>query len=464
MIGQGTLRTFKYKEDFLSTLEPERARDPVRVSKVCATGDKDDNLYPLALDLPLKYDPIPRTVRGPSRRARYGYPICWSKDGFEWHPYLPAVISFHYPIFRGMSQYPDIIHDNLGYKLKDEEIRLWANVEFVMLKTIEILQHNKLRSLVHQKPPSPSTYGYMKGHAQAIFAKKVVRKSLNAFQRLLGYCSYSMAGASSNCDSDIYNRFDMNGVEVHILAKTLLATLSEIKAAANFTGIVVDYTEAYDYPAVTRMLNHGVPVYVRWPGNGRLDVYSAYHQHHNLHEFRPDPKVLDELRNPTPISKPLAIAPRPAIHSQRIGAKTSKTYNHPMEYLRQRLEEIPTEFCHLTPEKQKSAEDRLRSAREFRNMGGAKYYKFESYTIVDEETGKEKECYIRELLSKAEAKSDFEDTDNRQLWYVPLILFSPSLLNGHLGLIISTTNGMLLNSSTSMKTCPPPIYNSTMII
>jgi hypothetical protein len=94
-----------------------------------------------------------------------------------------------------------------------------------------------------------------------------------------------MAGASSNCDSDIYNWFDVNGVEVYILAKTLLAMMSEIKAAANFTGIIMDYTEAYDYPAVMRMLNCGVPVYVHWPGDGRLGVYSTYHQHHNLHEF-----------------------------------------------------------------------------------------------------------------------------------------------------------------------------------
>jgi hypothetical protein len=158
------------------------------------------------------------------------------------------------------------------------------------------------------------------------------------------------------------------------------------------------------------------------------------------------------------------IALRPAIHSQCIGTKTSKTYNHPIEYVRQRLEEIPTEFCHLTPKKQKSAEDRLRLAHKFHNMGSAKYYKFQSYTIINEETGKEKECYICELLSKAKAKSNFWDTDNRQLRYMPLVLFSASLLNGHLGLIISTATGMLLNSSTSMKTCPPPIYNLTMII
>jgi len=109
--------------------------DPTEVSFL-DDDPHDGNLYPKRLTLPLHQDPISESARGVPGRPRYGYPLCWSRPGFEWCPYLPAVASFHYPIFRGMTS-AKIVRAETGWKLRDEDIFLWSSVEFVMLRAIE---------------------------------------------------------------------------------------------------------------------------------------------------------------------------------------------------------------------------------------------------------------------------------------------------------------------------------------
>lgn len=120
----------------------------------------------------------------------HGYPICWAQSNDEWHPYLPAMFSFSYPIFRGMSTDPLIIHDKSGYRLTDEEISLWRNVEYVIWTSALALQNGLCFPLEQQVPFPPSKYGYAQRHSQERFARKCALKSLHAFQRLLAYCSY----------------------------------------------------------------------------------------------------------------------------------------------------------------------------------------------------------------------------------------------------------------------------------
>jgi hypothetical protein len=196
-------------------------------------------------------------------KKQYGYPICWSKEGFEWYPYLPAVVRFHYPIFRGMSANPEITYDGSGFRLEDQEISLWMNIEHVMTTTCEVLQAGRIYSLEHFTPQPPSEYGYVQRHSQHKFAKKSMIKSRNAFQRLLAYCSFAAAAhrntgpvsnhlPSSHSDaiSTVYQKIGSNLPNVHILIKNLFLTIDEMRQSGNFTGVVINYAEKYHYPAV----------------------------------------------------------------------------------------------------------------------------------------------------------------------------------------------------------------------
>lgn len=131
----------------------------------------------------------------------------------------------------------------------------WRNVEYVMHESIKALQAGRLLSLEHKEPLPPSAYGYTRGHSSERFAKKSVIKSLNAFQRLLAYCSYALASCHWRGDrlhtrlDDFQSTFSVVYKNLpgsaHILAKRLFQTLWEVYTSSNFTGIVVRW-ERYD--------------------------------------------------------------------------------------------------------------------------------------------------------------------------------------------------------------------------
>jgi len=329
-------------------------------------------------------------------------------------------------------------YDGLSYGLSKDQVNLWQNVESVMLATAKALGSGQLVSLEHQIPLPPSQYGYMRTYGQSKPAKVSLMKSLNAFQRLLAYCSYSLAGASSldpvgeDCAqfysdrwlSDLYNKLDLKEPDVHILAKLLLSTLWQIRTTRNFTGVVVNHAEEYDYLAVKRMLGHNVPVYVSWPDSS-TNPYESFHQHHHLKRFRPTPEQFRALEPPTtpqPVMVPAPVAETPTIrHDVPPTNKHPETYGHPLEYVEMRLRLIETEL-QQSPNKQ-SLLSRLESARRFTSLGSAKYYRFECVSVIDVQTGQEKNRWTRVCLSKHDALEDFQFVKNRHLWYAHSVSF-----------------------------------------
>jgi len=425
---QRILRVIRYQQVYLSTFEEDSAKDPTGIQKVSASDDKDDNLFPSQLP------PLPGTEHNfvplaeSLRKKRYGYPICWSRLNYEWYPFLPAVVDFNYPIFRGMSRQPDIVHDKSGYRLNDEQMALWQNVEFVMLTVSKAAGSRQLVSLDHREPEPPSSFGYTRGHTQLKFAQKCALKSLNAFQRLLGYCAYSISGCTSlqplsphaafysdRGISELYQKLNPNNPDVHILAKLLLSTLWKMRFSGNHTGVVLAYDDDYDYSAVVRMFENRVPVYVAWPGPD-ANPYTRFSQHHRLEKFQPKREHFEALQSP-PAPQPEAVSTLPTIHYGVPPApKDKRTYDHPADYVRKRLQEIPEEL-ERSPDKQ-SMLSRLKSAANLSNLGSAKFFQFEPTTIIDEQTGREKRCWTRILLTKSEAMDMFEAIEGSNVWYV----------------------------------------------
>ena len=194
----------------------------------------------------------------------------------------PVVLSFHYPIFWGITS-AKLIFTGSGWSLRDEDIRLWASVEFIMLKLIEAIAPTQLAPLGHVEPSSPEKFGYKRLHQAKYFTLKAKTTSLNAFQQMLVYCSYSVAGVPKpqlgsvweECRSLLLHPEKLNHVfnyigagapntEIHVLVKFLWVTLGEIHRASNLVSIVVHHHKGYDYPSVRAMHQYGVPVYISW--------------------------------------------------------------------------------------------------------------------------------------------------------------------------------------------------------
>lgn len=430
--GQGAhLRVFKHESVLLSTFETDRSRDPRRIHTIPVSDDADDNLFPSKLEGP-SHSGLPSAKQTPGG-GRYGYPICWSKRGYEWYPYLPAVVNSRHPIFRGMRFPPDIIHDGSGYRLKDDEMSTWQNVEYVMDVVAKLLGSRQLVSLDHRIPHPPSRYGYTRVHTQERFARKSAIKSLNAFHRLLAYCSYCMSGVvwresvaesrgfyAGYSDADLYKGLDEAESNLHILAKNLLSSLRDIANSRNFTGIVVNYAEDYDYRAVEHMISCGVPVYVSWP-SPNSNAYARVYQRQVIKDFRPTPEQFAawESRIPHPEAPLVPTLNTPTTHCGFLPTtEPLETYAHPLDYVKLRLQNIPAELDG-SPNKQAMV-DRLRSASRLVRLGSAKYFQFEAVTIIDADTGLEKTRWVREELTRHYARIGFECAYDNHLWYGPL--------------------------------------------
>jgi hypothetical protein len=430
-VERGTkLRLLKYENVFLSTLERDPARDPAHIHNVETTDHKDDNLFPSILPPPPGEECLPIGLESSSKRKKHGYRICWSQTNYEWYPYLPAVVDFRYPIFRGMSCNPVIIHDGSGYSLKKEEISMWQNVEFVMLTIAKALGSGVLTPLEQRDPHPPSEYGYTRSHSQEKFARKSATKSLNAFQRLLGFCAYAVAESpswkpigdhrqfySDRWISGLYDRLDPKNPDLHILAKLLLSSLWKMRD--NHTGVVVNYREEYDYPAVSRMIEYNVPVYVAWPSRG-VNPYAKFRHSQYLDQLRPKAEHFEDLetpRSPEPITASLPAAMTSTTHRNPPPATANQaTYDHPLDYVKRRLALIPAELEN-SPRRQAML-DRLASALRHSNIGSAKFYEFECVVFTDQQTGRAKAGWVRNQLEKRSSKELFEEVDNRRLWHV----------------------------------------------
>jgi len=423
------VRTFKRGEDLISTLERDPRNDPTAIDVV--DGDPHHgNLWPVEVDFSERYDPVPEPDGGNRGRIRYGYPLCFSRTNFEWYPYLPAVSSFHYPIFRGMTS-ARIVSNGFGWKLRDEDILLWSSVEFVMLRTIQVMGAGQLTSLEHVTPDWPETFGYKRLHKTEKFAATAKKASLNAFQRMLAYCSYTVAEASIAKLINLPNEYrtvfqnphwveeifkkigeGAQNTDVHVLLKILWATIGEIRGAYNFVGIVVNYHKEFHYPSVLAMHRYGVPVFVRWHKTLKLESYKTYHQNHMLKEWAPkldDFRVLEEsdVHHPPPSGESVG-APRPL--------NPKSTFLDPMDYVRKRKAEIEVEL--RESDKAQSMRDRQKSAMRFgsRSHRGANLFELERNETKDERTGEIIVWWERKPLTKKEAAETYETASPRQLW------------------------------------------------
>lgn len=439
-----SLRVFRIGQDLISTRESTQNLDPTEVSFV-DSDPHHGNLWPSEIDIRRRKDPIPQASVVPGR-PRHGFPLCWSRPGFEWYPYLPAVCSFHYPIFRGMKS-AAIVSTGSGWKLRDEDILHWSSVEFVILRAINILGRGQLSALEHVEPHWPSSFGYKRLHSSEKNAITAKTASLNAFQRMLAYCSYASAFyyAKNNSASlqferyffsptlveDIFKRFGENpiGSNVHVLLKFLLATLGEIHRTENFVGIVVSYHREFHYPAVKAMHMYGLPVYVRWHETLKLQSYQSYDQHHMLNDWLPkldDFKILeaplatDDSLPPSTFDEPSSSAPmqhpQPTQHFST--AKSNVLFANPMEYINRRKAAIQKKL--ENSEVTQSMKDRQKSAMKFGYRGhkGPPVYEFEVVDHVDPKTGQQSRLWERRCLTKLDAQRTYDAASAAQLWYV----------------------------------------------
>ncbi|KAF9782439.1 hypothetical protein BJ322DRAFT_1111302 [Thelephora terrestris] len=302
--------------------------NPETIKSVWNSDDRNANLFPDPLSVPLKHNPFPHY--GPVKNP-HGYPICWAEPKYEWYPYHPAVISFKYTLFLGMSTNPNIMHNWSGYKLDDEQISLWGNIEYILCATISVIGAGHICPLEQREPFRPSEYGYMLTHSQLKFAKMCMMKSLNTFQRLLRYCSYLIASRTYKSTetnpnnpelslellfSVVYSRLNSTARDSHTLAKHLFRTLSEIHASRNFA----------EAPEQTPAL-------------------------------------------PTSVTTPPPLDP-PPIYGTQPFAKKIQTYGHPMDYVNKQVKKIPMELEN-SPHKQAML-DRLQSSKSFANLGSVK--------------------------------------------------------------------------------------------
>ena len=287
------LRTFKAGRGLISTFEQDPSCDPPNLHEYDLLRE-----YPqarvLELTQPLPRNPIPPEFRAPGGAPIYGFAATGPSDPSSWHPYLPAVISYHYPIFSWMGVSPELELRNGLLQLPEKVIYRWSAVETVICRTIKALHRLWDRTGVMEWGPAcPSIHGYASSYPEESrdHAVSVVRNSLQAFQEILGFCSYAISRTPSLSSiptdytifftnpegaSDVFERLDRDPDVVYIgdLFKLLWASLGAVHRSRNFTGAVVSWACLQSYEGVHAMDAYGVPVYVRWCGIHRLKGYT----------------------------------------------------------------------------------------------------------------------------------------------------------------------------------------------
>lgn len=333
-----------------------------------------------------------------------------------------------------------IISTGSGWKLRDEDILLWTSVEYVMLELIKAVTPGQLASLEHVTPSLPEKFGYKRLHRLEKFAMRAKTSSLNAFQRLLGYCSYAVASASTPAIDSLREecrvllsepekagsifekiRAGAPNTEIHVLVKFLSATLGEIRRTSNFAGILMHHRKAYDYPPVRTMHRYGVPVYVCWDNALKLQTYSRYNQHHILNDWAPTLEAFRDVESPplptTQTSDPPQLSAQTKYGFPPPGMPT-QVFLDPMDYVRQRKIDIQMKLS--TSDRKESMRSRQASAMKFgaRGRNGPAVYEFERKEEIDQGTGQKIICWERRRLDKEAASTAYECASRSQLWCV----------------------------------------------
>lgn len=376
---------------------------------------KYDVLHDQLLSPPLQRNPIPTDFRPGSASQIRGYPIRWSETEMMWLPYLPAVTSYHYPIFRNVNRSPKLIARGSGdWVIDPDVVAHWSNIEHVIRLLINQLKDGAF-TCKHKCPYFPSSYGYRGPFRKRKDVKSAVSSALLSFHHMLAYCSYLIAstgdlqfGRSEHKalyhDPERVGKLIENlvsdGTEVHILLKLLWATLGEIFRCRNFVGVVVTYTRAYDCYAVRDMWSYGVPIYIRWSNHLRLDSYCNFLGNEKLRQWYPskDPFAVQPRNSPNP---------HPSIPSSQQPLPPPPPREHadldPWQYVAMRKAKIDS-----TSHKPSSWSDRQRAAQSFKQPGrsGAMVFQF----VLTDKT------WTRIQLSRWESKGIWDGFSPRHLW------------------------------------------------
>ena len=429
---QPSLRTFPLDGELVSTFEQDPSCDPT-VVKPTTTGSKPykyDFLFPELLPLPPPRNPVPSESRPPPTDPIRGFPIRWFSAELPWLAYLPAVITYHYPIFTSMNRSPDIESDRGKFKLSQPVINHWSNVESVMGSTIRKLQ-GMVTVCRHHPPSYPASYGYQRPFKKRKDAKDIVKNSLLAFQHMLAYCSYMDASVETPRASRDQHTLHENSSRIsalyrdvednenrggsHILLKNLWSSLNEVRRTRNFIGVVITHDQPCDCRSVEVMRRYGVPIYVRWSSHLRLESYRNFPQGHVLASWRPSIDSFAILDLPqrsanfhpsvSSVQQPPSLLPSVALD------RYADAY--PWKYVEARKAHIASNST-----KPESWLGRERSAKSFNPPGsrGARTYQFTSVGTIEESTGREIPKWERTMLSRAEAQTLWNGVDPRKLW------------------------------------------------
>ena len=349
-----------------------------------------------------------------------------------WLPYLPAVASYHYPIFSAMDRSPGIKVTELGFVIDPSAVAHWSNVESVIQTTIQNLRYDAT-TCRHRPPAYPSQFGYRRTFSKRKDANAAAKHSLLAFHHMLAYCLY-LAASSNDLHfpqsqqkllyenpaelSALFEKIDDSRSNSHTLLKLLWSSLGEIRQTRNFAGVFVTYDMPYDCQSIQDMYRYGVPVYIRWPNRSRTQSYFSFPQGEILARWRPPVgslAALDRLQHPVgpqPATHPVQQPPPPPPPT----AFDQHDVMDPWEYVERRKAEIASK-----PSKSQSWLDREERAKSFSQPGqhGARVYQF---TLVgtgttEEGTGREIQEWKRVLLTRSEARLLWDGVKSRNLWY-----------------------------------------------
>jgi hypothetical protein len=454
---QLSLRSFSLDHDSISTFERDPACDPTAIETVDPNNKdlKYTVIFSKILPLPVRRNPIPLESRPAPAEALRGFPICWFVPELAWLPYLPAVVTYHYPIFRNMNRSPDVVAAGEGFAanpsvsgfvLDPTVVLQWSNVESAMQKMIRELE---TQGGVDPRRGSffpPSSYGYRKTFPRREMAKASISSSLHAFHHMLAYCSYMIAHVTSLRFSQYQHKtLCENPTEVdsilekivpdddlddsHVLLKLIWSTLGEIRCTRNFVGAAVAYGRPFDCQLVQGMYKYGVPVFVRWSTETCSGTYRGFPHSEVLDRWCPFGSFQREVLDPWCPSGSFAILDQPPASSNppntspaqqplsfppRVAALNPRLYRYPLEYVKARKAEI--EFVFPIPQSWPR-----RQARQHWFYGPGRHsgfvFQFSFVNAVEQSTGNRVTKWERTQLTRSATLLLWDEIHPRNLWY-----------------------------------------------
>lgn len=393
-------------------------------------GNRFDALFPEILPQPLSRNPIPLESRPAPAEPIRGFPVYWPVPNMAWLPCLPAVVSYHYPVFRNMVLNPGVILVGGRFTIDPAITSHWRKVESAIEATIKHLRHRSRADLL-PCPSYPSSHGYSKSFKSRKSARDAIKPSLLAFHHIIAYCSYAVASAgiplsrkehktvyddpavASSIFRPILSRHNSDGFQT--VLESLWDTLGEIHQTRNFSGLAVAYNRPYDYRLVQDMCSYGVPVFVLWSGILRIQTYRGFPGNEILGPWRPPLLSFGTLAHTAAASgsseSPATQQP-PSPQPVALTPLDQGSARYPWEYVEARKVSIAS-----VPEKPQAWVSRENNMRSFYAPGkhGPAVYQFR-LEVVREGTGREPREWRRSVLSKAEARLLWIHVNPRNLW------------------------------------------------